>query len=156
MSHFSPKKNRAVVAKPQLCRMALIKEMQAWLSMESVHFFIRPLLGNLVMVDLDNFQGDMEVLLALRPRALVRTSVGNYQIWLTIPDQLASKTAIWVTNQLTAALGGDAASSKVTQQGRLPGSRNVKVGKGDIAVLVSSSVQHMDEQISCASPARPR
>ncbi len=96
---------RAIVAKPQCSRDALLKDLKGWLSMKAVHFFVRPLLNNVVMIDLDEFKGDMDVLVALQPRALVNTSPGNYQLWLTIPESLAGKTAPWITSELTEALG---------------------------------------------------
>ena len=136
---------RAIVSKPQCSRAAIVKELEGWLAMRAVHFFIRPLMANLVMLDLDAYGGDMDVLVALQPRALVRTSPGNYQAWLTLPDTLPGKTALWATTQLTAALGGDMASAKVTQQGRLPGSINVKHGKGQPAVLLHAKVQNLCE-----------
>ena len=45
------------------------------------------------------------------------------------------------------ALGGDTRSAKQTQQGRLPGSVNVKPGKGHVVYLLHSSVQNLDEAV---------
>ena len=67
--------------------------------------------------------------LRLQPRCLAMTSPGNYQLWLTLPETLQGCTAEWVTNELTAALQADPKSAYITQQGRLPGSVNVKPGK---------------------------
>ena len=137
---------RAVVHQAQCSAQNLHKNLPVWLGMKNVHFFIRPHMANLVLVDLDNYTGEFQLLLRLQPRALVRTSPGNYQLWLSIPDSLVGKTASWVTKQLTQALKGDPASVNCTQQGRLPGSINVKPGKGMSVFLLSSQVQHMCEQ----------
>ena len=72
--------------------------------------------------------------MCLRPRALVRTSPGNYQMWLTLSDTCAAGTLLQITKDLTEALGGDRFSAKNTQQGRLPGSTNVKLGKGCVVI----------------------
>ena len=83
----------------------------------------------------ENLPGDMEALKRLRPRALVRTSPGNFQMWLTLSGTRAVETVLQMTKDLTIALGGDRFSAKTTQQGRLPGSTNVKLGKGCVVIL---------------------
>ena len=137
---------RAIVVKPQCSRHELIENLQVWLCMKEVHFFIRPLLRSLVMVDLDHYSGDLEIVLRLCPRALVCTSSGSYQGWWTVSDT-ATRTAPWVMSKLTEALGGDTRSAKPTQQGRLPGSVNVKPGKGHTVYLLHSCVQNLDEKV---------
>ena len=119
------------------------------------HFFIRPNISGLVMVDLDNYQGQLQTLLALRPRVLVETSPGCYQLWLVLPQHLPSKSALDVTRELTSALGGDMASAKVTQVGRLPGSINCKPAKGCSVSILHSAVQDMDEQCYLDLTANP-
>ena len=49
-----------------------------WLHVPDTHFYLRPLGGNVIFLDLDKFQGDMDLLMKLRPRAIVQTSEGNY------------------------------------------------------------------------------
>ena len=137
---------RATVVKPQCSRQELLTNLQVWLSMKAVHFFIRPLLRSLVMVDLDDYKGDLDIVLRLNPRALVCTRPGNYQGWWTVSDT-ATRTATWVMSKLTEALGGDTRSAKPTQQGRLPGSVNVKPGKGQVVSLLHSSVQNLNEEV---------
>eukprot|EP00973_Karenia_brevis_P006367 865843-Karenia_brevis.AAC.1 len=117
------------------------------MAMEGMNFFIRPLISNVVLLDLDGFQGDMEAVLKLQPRAVVRTSNGNFQAWLTVPSSLAGKTALMITSELTCVLGGDKASAKPGQQGRMPGSVNVKPGKMEPTVLIHSADEHMNEQV---------
>ena len=115
--------------------------------MIGVHIFIRPVMSNVVMVDLDGFKGKLDDLLRLQPRALVQASAGHYQVWLTVGGNLPGKTALWVTEQLAAALGGDKRSKKNDQKGRLLGSRNVKPEMNQPTVLMHTSKQDMDEQV---------
>ena len=90
----------------------------------------------------------------LRPRALVQTSPGNYQGWYTVPADVPSKTARWATQQLTRALGADARSGNMSQQGRLPGSTNVKPGKHCLVTMLHSDVCDIDESVllGCLEP----
>ena len=46
-----------VVSRPQCSAAELHKNLPTWLSFHKVHFFIRPLMANVVMVDLDAFDG---------------------------------------------------------------------------------------------------
>ena len=78
------------------------------------------------------------------------TSPGNLQAWLTVKDQLPGQNALWVTKELTRVFAGDKGSAKATQQGRLPGSTNVKVGKGNLTNLLHCQVQDMDDDESRA------
>ena len=59
---------RFVVHEATCTRSKLLKELKNWLSIGSVHFFIRPLLSNVVLLDLDEYQGGFDVLLKLKPR----------------------------------------------------------------------------------------
>ena len=139
---------RSVVGHPQCPREKLLRELPRWLDLQAVHFYVRPLIGNLVMVDLDEFRGDFDILLKLQPRALVCTLPGNYQMWLTVPPQLASKCAVWVTKELTEVFEADRRSAaNPSQQGRLPGSINVKGGKTCVVNLLDVGVQNMNEQL---------
>ena len=137
---------KPVLSRPQASQGLVHEELPRWLQMSSLHVFIRPNMGNLVLIDADNFQGKLETLVSLQPRCLVETSKGNYQVWLTLDDHLTSKSALQVTKDLSKALGADMASAKTTQVGRLPGSVNVKVGKGNRVLLLHSCLQNMNEQ----------
>lgn len=97
------------------------------------------------MLDLDDYKGNVEQILLLQPRALVRTSPGHYQAWLTLLEQLAAKSAVQVALELTQALGGDRASVNANQQGRRPGSLKAKNGKVGVVALLHSHFIHMDE-----------
>ena len=88
------------------------------------------------MLDLDKYNGTFDTLLKLQPRAVVCASPDNYQLWLTLPDSLASKTALWATKELNDALAGDKRSAYTTQQGQLPGSINVRPGNGNTVTLL--------------------
>ena len=110
-----------IIYEPKCTKQRLLTQLPDWLKLQSLHFFIRPLVGNLVLVDLDNYRGDLELVLRLKPRALTSTSPGNYQAWFMLPATLATKTALWVTKQLTQTLHGDKCCVKEGQHGRLPG-----------------------------------
>ena len=137
---------RAIVNRAACSRGVLLNELRGWMGTNSVHFFLRPQLRNLVFLDLDNFQGSVEDLLKLKPRILVSSSPGNYQAWLTVNEELCGQTAVWVMKELTAALGADQRSAKPTQQGRLPGTISVKPGKGNEAVLLHAEREDMDQE----------
>ena len=56
------------------------RSLQWWLGLRNVHIFVRPLLSNLVFLDLDNFEEankDLSDVIQLQPRAVVRSSPGN-------------------------------------------------------------------------------
>ena len=118
--------------------------------LRNVHVFIRPLLSNLIFLDLDKFHehnANLDELLLLRPRAVTRTSENNLQGWFTIPDSLPSKEALWVTSVLTAHFTADTRSERPTQQGRFPGSINVKPGKDSLTILITQSPgAHLNEE----------
>ena len=95
----------AVVSRPQASPDMVFQSLPTWLQMENVHIFIRPNLGNLVLLDADSYSGDMGTLTSLQPRCLTETSPGNYQAWLTLPGHLTSKSALQVTKDLSQALG---------------------------------------------------
>ena len=134
-----------VVHEPRCSRNRLLKQLGSWLEIQNVHFFIRPLIANGVMLDLDAYEGNMESLFLLQPRVIASTSAKHYQMWLTIPESMANRTAVWVTEQLVDVLGSDPRSKGVTQQGRLPGSKNVKPGKGNVVDIAHCEQQDLDE-----------
>ena len=72
--------NMCVVSRPQCSGDELRKNLADWLTMPQVHFYIRPLLGNLVIIDVDDYGGHEDLLVKLQPRALVQTSPGNYKM----------------------------------------------------------------------------
>lgn len=109
------------------------------------HFFIRPNLNSVVMIDLDNFTGSLSKLLQLHPRALVQTSRQSYQLWLTLDQRHQARDAQIVTQELTKALGGDPCSARITQVGRLPGSINRKPEKQCHTHLLYSGLANLDE-----------
>ena len=127
---------KALISRPQANLTIVHQELPQWLRLQGVHIFIRPNLSNLCMIDLDNYTGPMEQLFALQPRALTRTSVGNLQMWLVLPEHMPGKAALSVTKALTKALAGDPAAAKEGQLGRLPGSMNVKPGSSDRLALL--------------------
>ena len=51
----------ARVSRPQCSGEELRKNLGDWLKMPGVHFFIRPLMANLVMLDLDDFQFELDL-----------------------------------------------------------------------------------------------
>ena len=63
---------------------------EVWMKLPC-HFFIRPNLNSVVMIDLDNFTGSLSKLLQLHPRALVQTSRQSYQLWLTFGPKAPSQ-----------------------------------------------------------------
>ena len=144
---------KALISRPQASLTIVHQELPQWLRLPGVHIFIRPNLSNLCMIDLDNYAGSMEQLFALQPRALTRTSVGSLQMWLVLPEHMPGKAALSVTKALTKALAGDPASAKEGQLGRLPGSVNVKPGKGCRVELLHGCLQDMcePEYLKCTS-----
>ena len=76
------------------------QSVKAWLQLSRVHVFIWPQLGNLIFLDLNGLGSEWDSLVKLQPRAIVETSPGNFQAWLTMSHNLAPKTAKWVQDQL--------------------------------------------------------
>ena len=141
-------KRRTVIQRPQCPKQTLLDNLGGWLKVSGTHFFVRPLLGSLVLVDCDSCNVPLDKLLALKPRALVKTSgPNNYQLWLTLPQSLRSHCALTICRELTAALQADPNSAKTGQQGRLPGSMNVKPGKDQPVELLHAETQDMDEHM---------
>ena len=137
---------KAVVALPQASAEMVHQNLRMWLEMPKVHLFVRPNMANLVMVDADNYLGDLQTFFALKPRCITETSPKHYQLWLTLGQHLAGKAPLQVTKDLSRVLGADMASAKTTQVGRLPGSVNAKPGKGNQVLLLHSFLQDMDEE----------
>ena len=50
---------KAITSRPQCSAAELYTSLSYWLSMPQVHVFLRPLMANLIMIDLDEFKGDM-------------------------------------------------------------------------------------------------
>ena len=75
----------------------------------------------------------------------MRTSPDNYQAWLTLGKSATSQDSLLVARELTERFRGDMNSVQTDQQGRLPGTTNIKDGKGCVAVLTHSERQNMDE-----------
>ena len=142
---LTTEEKRGIISVSRCSRQELNRRLPVRMAMESVHFFIRPLLRGLVMLDLDKYKGHLDIVLRLRPRALLCTSPGNYQAWFMVNDN-STQTPPYVLHQLTIALDADTSSAKPTQQGRLPGSTNVKPGKCNIVQLMHSCVQNLDEE----------
>ncbi|CAJ1444601.1 unnamed protein product [Effrenium voratum] len=109
------------------------------------HFFMRPNLASLVMVDLDDHDGSLQDVLSLAPRALVQTSPRCFQIWYTLDQRFAASDAATVTRELSQILGGDTRSARTTQVGRMPGSINRKPQKMAPAMLLHSCLQNLNE-----------
>ncbi|CAE7643037.1 hypothetical protein AK812_SmicGene5806 [Symbiodinium microadriaticum] len=88
--------------------------------------------GSLVFLDLDVFRG----------------------AWCMMPAGVGSKTAMWALQELVRALGADTRSAKMTQQGRLPGSWNIRTGRGCQVKILHSSVSDLDESVmsTCLLP----
>lgn len=133
-----------MVSRPQASPDFVHQSLTTWLS--NARVFVRPNLGNLAMVDADKYKGALDTLYGLQPRCLAEISPGNYQLWLTLGEHLGSKSALEVTKDLSRALGADMASAKTTQAGRLPGSINVKAGKGNRILLLHACLQDLNEK----------
>ncbi|CAJ1328574.1 unnamed protein product, partial [Effrenium voratum] len=118
--------------------------LEDWLQMDA-HFFMRPNLASLVMVDLDDHDGSLQDVLSLAPRALVQTSPRCFQIWYTLDQRFAASDAATVTRELSQILGGDTRSARTTQVGRMPGSINRKPQKMAPAMLLHSCLQNLNE-----------
>ena len=137
---------RAVVHRPAVATQELLASLDAWLRLQQVHVFIRPLINTLVFLDLDGFHGDWQALQRLRPRCISQTSAGNYQFWATLPPPMQVKSVSWVTRELQQIFHGDPHSISPQQQGRLPGSMNVKPGKMFLTTIIHHSHDHLCEE----------
>ncbi|OLP81866.1 hypothetical protein AK812_SmicGene37534 [Symbiodinium microadriaticum] len=149
---------RAVVYRPSCSRDVLRQNLPTWLSLHNTHFFIRPLLRTLVFLDLDGFPSQhWEALVRLQPRAIVETSPGNLQAWFTLDTASSGPTAVYVTKELAKALGGDPGSTAMGQQGRMPGSINVKPGRANHkATLLLADLQCLNEKEFLAVTSAPK
>ena len=81
VSVLSADKTVAFMHKPRYPRASLLQQIAKWVPLADRHVFARPMLGNLAMVDLNDYSGEMDVLHKLKPRALVETSPGNFQLF---------------------------------------------------------------------------
>lgn len=106
VSVLTQDKSKALVQRPQCSREVLLRELNAWMKIAQSHF-LRPLLSNVVLLDLDGCKVDLQTLLSLQPRALVLTSPpNNLQMWLCIPDSLSNKASLLVCKELTTQFSG--------------------------------------------------
>lgn len=111
-------------------RQALIKSY-AFLKMKNAngyHVYGRPDATNFILIDdlyedsLDQLQKDN-----LCPSAVVMTSKGNYQAWITVArESIESDLATAIARYLAQRYGGDSCSARFSQLGRLPGFTNRK------------------------------
>ena len=103
---------------------------------EDCHVFFRPQGSAIVLLDFDSQRmepsaraGNFEILMRLRPRLVVRTSSENYQFWYCCPpvnQELSFASAGHLQKVLARRTGCDIGSTDANQQGRWPGSNNVK------------------------------
>ena len=56
----------------QCSRRLLLDKLTSWLSMRPTHFFIRPIMNNLIMIDLDEYRGGFDIITRLQPRRWTR------------------------------------------------------------------------------------
>ena len=66
----------------EMSSVEIRKSLSTWVQQRNAHVFVRPLMGNLVFLDLDKFpigQEHFSALVRLQHRAILRTSTGNYQ-----------------------------------------------------------------------------
>ena len=68
---------KAVVSRPQASPDFVHQSLPTWLQMSQVHLFVRPNLGNLVLVDADKYKGAMNTLYGLQPRASQKPPPGT-------------------------------------------------------------------------------
>lgn len=91
------------------------------------HVYARPMAASHIMVDDLSPDGVRSLLRVHRPAALVETSPGSYQAWLTITDkQVQRERAAALARLLARRLGGDPGAANPVQLGRLPGTTNRK------------------------------
>ena len=99
---------------------------------EGGHLFSRPLLPNVVLIDLDRCAPSAaNDVYRLRPRLVTQTSVvdgvRNMQAWYVLDGRgNKGRQAAMVARALQQALGGDPKSTAPQQQGRVAGSKNCK------------------------------
>jgi hypothetical protein len=95
---------------PEMSCKEVRKHLGAWVQQRNAHVFVRPLIANLVFLDLDKFpigQEHFGALVRLQPRAIVRTSNGNYQAWFTVPKACSAGDALLVSKALTECFHAD-------------------------------------------------
>jgi hypothetical protein len=95
---------------------------------EGYHVYGRPDATQYILVDdlcaaaLDQMKVDGH-----RPAAVVMTSEGNYQAWITVAKEPITDTEATATARLLAQrYSGDPGAAKATQPGRMPGTTNRK------------------------------
>ena len=143
---LSQDKKHCLVNRQSVGRQALIDALPQWLSLNQTHVFIRPLIGSLVFLDLDTWNGSIQSLIDLKARVVTCTSRTNYQAWFCIDHTLTAKTAAYVQKSLVSYFQADVGACSRSQQGRLPGSKNCKPGRENQAVyVVYRSTDNLDE-----------
>ncbi|SDB74291.1 DNA-primase RepB domain-containing protein [Belnapia rosea] len=98
-----------------------------WLNTCGHHIVGRPWDPRHVLID-DLSQAAVEVVTARhRPAAIVESSPGNFQVWLTLAEGSVLPAAAGAAARLLAArYGGDRGAASASQPGRLPGLTNRK------------------------------
>ena len=77
---LSADKRQCLFNRQSIGRAPLLEALPQWLQLNRCHVFVRPLLSNLVFLDLDDYKGRWEDLLAVRPRCVTSTSAGDAQV----------------------------------------------------------------------------
>jgi hypothetical protein len=92
------------------------------------HIYVRPRgENNLTLIDDLKYEAVVRLRRAgLQPAALVRTSPGNYQVWIKHTTQLEKELGTAVARDLAEHFGGDVKAATWRQFGRLSGFRNTK------------------------------
>ena len=99
---LSQDKKHCLVNRQIVGRLALIDALLQWLSLNQTHVFIRPLIGSLVFLDLDTWNGSIQSLIDLKARVVTCTSRTKYQAWFCIDHALTAKTAAYVQKSLVS------------------------------------------------------
>jgi len=92
------------------------------------HIYVRPK-GESNLTLIDDLKYDAVVHLrreGLQPAAVVRTSPGNYQVWIKHTTELDKELGTAVARDLAEYFGGDVKAAAWRQFGRLSGFRNTK------------------------------
>ena len=72
---LTKEKKECILSAPSMSSTEVHKRISGWLKQTNVHVFVRPLMANLVFLDLDKFPVDNDnfgVLVRLKPRAIVK------------------------------------------------------------------------------------
>jgi len=127
---LSQDKKHCLVSRQIVGRQALIDALLQWLSLNQTHVFIRPLIGSLVFLDLDTWNGSIQSLIDLKARVVTCTSRTNYQAWFCIDHTLTAKTAAYVQKSLVSLWS--LATTKIAEE-------KIKVKRGKTATWAPST-----------------